>query len=57
MEMLWSKPKCSTCRHQNSIGYGDLGKPVDWRCDARQVIVENNKYYNRLGNCWYFEKK
>lgn len=57
MEMLWNKPLCSKCKHKANVRYKTLGREFAWDCKARQMPIENNAYYKRMGNCWYFEKK
>jgi len=57
MELLWNKPKCDKCRHKAASRYKELGKEWAWDCKARQMPIENNAYYKRMTNCWYFEKK
>jgi hypothetical protein len=56
MELLWNKPKCDKCKYKANIRYKNF-KEFGWDCKARQIAIENNKYYNRMGNCWYFERK
>jgi hypothetical protein len=59
MELFWNKPKCDKCKHKANIRYSkqQLGKEWAWDCRARQMPIENNSYYKRMNNCWYFEKK
>lgn len=59
MELLWSKPKCEECKHQSFVFYDKIkiGQVVRRGCAARGANIENNKYFSRMTNCWYFEKK
>ena len=59
MELRWNKPKCEKCRHRAKVNYdkGKINKVNGWRCAARGHDIENNTYYKRMDNCWYFEKK
>lgn len=58
IEMIWHKPDCATCRHNESFfrNFHTL-KKIAVRCGARQQAVALNGSFKRLGNCWYYEMK